>query len=217
MHTHARRFVPAAGVDWLLPLYDPMVRLLVREEHVRGRLLEAAQIGEGARVLDLGCGTGSLVVMLKRRHPSSRVSAIDPDPKALARARAKVQRAGADVAFEQGFADALPYEAGAFDRVVSSFMLHHLTGAEKDAALRESFRVLAPGGTLHVLDFTERRGGGGLHALAQRLHGGRAGDDALGVGLAERMRGAGFADVAELEQIRSLAGRISLHRGRRPA
>lgn len=216
MHTHARRFVPAAGVDWLLPLYDPMVRLLVREERVRGRLLEAAEIGEGARVLDLGCGTGSLVVMLKRRHPSARVAAIDPDPKALARARAKVERAGADVAFEQGFADALPYEDGAFERVVSSFMLHHLTGAEKDAALRESFRVLAPGGTLHVQDFTERHGAG-LHALAQRLHGGSHAEDAIGSGLAERMRAAGFGDVAELEQIRTLAGSISLHRGRRAA
>jgi ubiquinone/menaquinone biosynthesis C-methylase UbiE len=217
MHTHARRFVPAAGVDWLLPLYDPMVRLLVREERVRGRLLEAAEIGEGARVLDLGCGTGSLVVMLKRRHPSARVSAIDPDPKALARARAKVERARAEVAFEQGFADALPYQDGAFDRVLSSLMLHHLTGSEKDEALRESFRVLAPGGTLHVLDFTESRRGG-LHALAQRLHGGHsAGDDALGAGLAERMRAAGFVDVAELEQTRTLAGRISLHRGHRPA
>jgi ubiquinone/menaquinone biosynthesis C-methylase UbiE len=217
MHTHARRFVPAAGVDWLLPLYDPMVRLLVREEHVRGRLLEAAEIREGARVLDLGCGTGSLVVMLKRRHPSARVSAIDPDPKALARARAKVESAGVEVAFDQGFADALPYEDRAFDRVISSFMLHHLTGSEKDGALRESFRVLAPGGTLHVLDFTETRGGG-FHALAQWLHGGHAaGDDALGTGLAERMRTADFADVAELEQTRTLAGRLSLHRGRRPA
>jgi ubiquinone/menaquinone biosynthesis C-methylase UbiE len=214
MTAHAKRFVPAAGADWLLPLYDPFVRLLVREERVRGRLLEAAEIGEAARVLDLGCGTGSLVVMLKRRHPSARVAAIDPDPKALARARAKLARAGAEVELQQGFADALPYAAGAFDRVLSSLMLHHLTAADKDAALRECFRVLAPGGTLHVLDFTETRGGG-LHALAHRLHGGH-GEDPLARGLEERMRNAGFADVAELERIRTLVGSLSLHRGRRP-
>jgi ubiquinone/menaquinone biosynthesis C-methylase UbiE len=213
MHAHAKRFVPAAGVDWLLPLYDPFVRLLVREKRVRGRLLEAAEPLAGARVLDLGCGTGSLVVMLKGRCPSARVAAIDPDPKALARARAKAARAGAEVAFEQGFADALPYESGAFDRVLSSLMLHHLTDAEKDAALRETFRVLAPGGSLHVLDFAEH-GGGGFHALAHRLRGGHA-EDTHHTGLAERMRAAGFSDVAELERMRTFVGSLSLHRGRR--
>ena len=195
MHAHTRRFIPAAGADWLLPLYDPFVRLLVREKRVRGRLLEAAELGAGTRVLDLGCGTGSLVRMLKRRHPSARVAAIDPDPKALARARAKLARAGAEVAFEQGFADALPYESAAFDRVLSSLMFHHLTAPEKDAALREAYRVLAPGGTLHVLDFTEAQGAG-LHALAARLHGGGPAADQVGAGLAERMRGAGFTEVA---------------------
>lgn len=215
MDAHAKRFVPAAGADWLLPLYDPFVRLLVREKRVRGRLLEAAEPLAGTRVLDLGCGTGSLVVMLKARCPSARVAAIDPDPKALARARAKAARAGAEVAFEQGFADALPYEGGAFDRVLSSLMLHHLTDAEKDAALRECFRVLAPGGSLHVLDFAEH-GGGGFHALAHRLHGGGA-EHAHAASLPDRMRAAGFEGVAELEHMRTLVGGLALHRGRRSA
>ena len=215
MHAHAKRFIPAAGADWLLPLYDPFVRLLVREKRVRGALLDAAELGESSRVLDLGCGTGSLVVMLKRRHPSARVAAIDPDPKALARARAKAARAGAAVDFQQGFADALPYESGAFDRVLSSLMLHHLTDAEKDAALRETFRVLAPGGTLHVLDFTETRGGG-LHALAHRLRGGHA-EHGHAASLPERMRAAGFREVAELARMRTLVGGLSLHRGSRAA
>ena len=215
MHAHVKRFVPAAGADWLLPLYDPLVRLLGREERVRGRLLEAAELGEGTRVLDLGCGTGSLVAMLKRRHPSARVSAIDPDPKALARARAKLESAGSAVDFEQGFADALPYADGAFDRVLSSLMIHHLTAPEKDAALREAFRVLAPGGTLHVLDFAET-GGAGLHALAQRLHGGDSAAHGADRGLAERMRSAGFGEVEEQDRMRTVLGRLVLHRARRP-
>jgi ubiquinone/menaquinone biosynthesis C-methylase UbiE len=215
MHAHAKRFIPAAGAHWLLPLYDPLVRLLGREKRVRGRLLEAAELGEGTRVLDLGCGTGSLVVMLKRRYPSARVAAIDPDPKALARARAKLAHAGALADFEQGFADALPYADGSFDRVLSSLMLHHLTAPEKDAALGEAFRVLAPGGTLHVLDFAETQGAG-LHALAERLHGGDSAEDRAGPDLVERMRGAGFAEAEEQDRLRTLLGRLLLHRARRP-
>jgi ubiquinone/menaquinone biosynthesis C-methylase UbiE len=216
MPTDAKRFIPAAGADWLLPLYDPMVRLLGSEKRVRGGLLDAAELRGEPRVLDLGCGTGSLVVLLKDRYPAARVAAIDPDPKALARARAKAERAGAAVDFRQGFADALPFESGAFDRVLSSLMLHHLTDGEKDAALRETFRVLARGGTLHVLDFAETHGGG-FHALAHRLRGGAHGADAVHTSLADRMRGAGFADVSELRRMRTLLGSLSLHRGRRAA
>jgi 2-polyprenyl-3-methyl-5-hydroxy-6-metoxy-1,4-benzoquinol methylase len=214
MHDHARRFVPAAGADWLLPFYDPIVRLFGREARVRGALLDAAQLDEATRILDLGCGTGSLVMMLKERHPAASVSAIDPDPNALAIARAKAERAHVHVDFERAFADALPYRDGTFDRVLSSLMLHHLTDAEKDSALREVFRVLSPGGTLHVLDFEETRGPG-LHALASRLHGAHGGEHALHVPLSDRLRTAGFAQVVELETIRTLFGRVALHRAKR--
>jgi ubiquinone/menaquinone biosynthesis C-methylase UbiE len=216
LQTHARRFVPAAGVDWLLPFYDAMWHVAMREKKIRGALLDAADIRDGARVLDLGCGTGSLVVMLKARQPAARVAAIDPDPKALAIARGKAERAGAQVEFQQAFGDSLPFEAAAFDRAVSSFMFHHLTEPEKDATLREVHRVLAPGGTLHVLDFAEA-GGGWFHALAHRLHGGGAHDHHPHPTLSERMRATGFAGVAEITRMRTLFGTAALHRGERPA
>ncbi len=54
---------------------------------------------------------------------------------------------------DEGFADELPYEAGTFDRVLSSFMLHHLEEPEREMTLREVLRVLKPAGTFHLLDF----------------------------------------------------------------
>jgi ubiquinone/menaquinone biosynthesis C-methylase UbiE len=78
---------------------------------------------------------------------------LDPDPRALARARRKARRAALSIQLDQGFSDELPYSEGTFDRVFSSFMLHHLKAAEKETTLREVRRILKPGGRFHLLDF----------------------------------------------------------------
>jgi SAM-dependent methyltransferase len=83
-----RRYLPAAGRDIFLPLYDPLTRLMGGERILR-RLLDQASIKPNHRVLDVGCGTGTLAVLIKREHPGVDVVGLDPDPKALARARGK--------------------------------------------------------------------------------------------------------------------------------
>ena len=147
-----RSFIPAAGRHWRLPLYDPFVRL-VGGERARRALIEQAQVRAGHRVLDVGCGTGSLEVALARLEPGAELAGLDPDPDALERAVRKARRAGVAASFDRGFADALPYPDASFDRVLSSFMFHHLPGPEKAAMLREARRVLRAGGALHMLDF----------------------------------------------------------------
>ena len=147
-----REFLPAAGRDVFLPLYDPVVSFM-GAAHAREELIKQASIQPNQRVLDLGCGTGTLVVLLKRKYPAAEIVGVDPDPKALQRAQKKIRRAGVAVQLDEGFADALPYEAGTFDRVLSSFMLHHLEEHEREKTLREVLRVLKPVGTFHLLDF----------------------------------------------------------------
>lgn len=152
MAPNRRPYVPAAGYGWLLPFYDPMARLL-GGHRARKRLIEQADLQPHQRVLEVGCGTGELLLLIKQRHPDVEVVGLDPDPKALARARRKAERAAVSVQLDRGFSHQLPYPAGSFDRVFSSFMLHHLEPDEKATTLREVRRVLKPGGTLHLLDF----------------------------------------------------------------
>jgi SAM-dependent methyltransferase len=202
-----RRFIPAAGHDWLLPLYDPIQRLMGGHA-ARGELLGRAGIEAGHRVLDVGCGTGDLVVQLGRLCPNAEVVGLDPDPKALARARRKAERVGLRVQLDEGFSDALPYADASFDRVLSTFMLHHLGSDEKRGTLREIRRVLRPGGALHVLDFggpSERPDS----LLARLLHASDHLRDNFGGRLLALMREAGFASAEEIGHRRSLFGRIA--------
>jgi ubiquinone/menaquinone biosynthesis C-methylase UbiE len=153
MEQSNREFLPAAGHDWLLPLYDPFVRLL-GGDRARKKLFDQAGIRPVQNILDIGCGTGTLSVSMQRDHPNVHITGIDPDEKALSRAQKKAQQAGASIQFDQGFSDQLPYPDASFDHIFSTFMFHHLKETEKAKTLQEVRRVLKPGGRFHLLDFT---------------------------------------------------------------
>jgi len=212
-HPH-RTYIPAAGRDYLLPFYDPLNRLLgvgtLHEE-----LIAQVRLEPGHRVLDVGCGTGTLAVRIRREHPEVDVVGLDPDPKALAIARRKAERAGVVIRFERGYGDALPFGNAAFERVTSSLMLHHLDLATRRRMLRELLRVLRPSGSLHLLDFgpSEEQSHGLLWRLvhsAEDLH--ENSDSRVAAILTE----TGFEDVQRLAARRTLFGRVAFHRGRKP-
>jgi len=151
-------YLPAMGRRWMLPLYDPFTRL-IGARRVHGELLDRAELRAGARVLEIGCGTGNLLLLAKRRCPDAEVTGLDPDPAALRLVRRKADRARLAVRLDRGFAASLPYPDASVDVVLSAFMLHHLEPADLPRALAEVRRVLRPGGVLHVVDVV-----GGHHA-----------------------------------------------------
>jgi ubiquinone/menaquinone biosynthesis C-methylase UbiE len=153
----AAAFIPALGFRRLTPLYDPLIRWFMGEERFKRRLIDLADVRPGMRVLDLGCGTGPLAIMVKRRHPEAEIVGIDPDPDMLKRARTKAGGACVEITFDQGFASELPYLDGRFDRVLASMMTHHLAPDAKRQAFAEVLRVLRPGGQFHIVDFGPAR------------------------------------------------------------
>jgi ubiquinone/menaquinone biosynthesis C-methylase UbiE len=150
---HDESFVPALAHDRLTPLFDPFVRYTTRERRMKTRLIDQAAIGARHRVLDVGCGTGTLAIMVKRAEPGAEVVGLDGDPAILARGREKVAGEGVDVRLDQGMSFDLPYGDGSFDRVLSSLFFHHVKPDAKLRTAREIARVLRPGGELHVADF----------------------------------------------------------------
>ncbi|OMC32839.1 SAM-dependent methyltransferase [Mycobacterium colombiense] len=208
---HPHDYLPAAGYDALLPCYDVFSRLLGMKK-VHEELIAQAELTDARRVLEIGCGTGNLIIRAKRGYPRSEAVGCDPDPRALDRARRKTNA----VRFEQGYAERLPYADGEFDRVLSSMMLHHVNGDAKTAAADEVFRVLRPGGSLHLVDI-----GGDTttdHGLMARFIGRNHHAAAnLGDAIPRLLRGAGF-DCTEVATHRQrVVGRLTYYRATRPA
>jgi ubiquinone/menaquinone biosynthesis C-methylase UbiE len=147
------RYVPALRYRWLTRLYDPIVAITTRETEIKRRLLRQAAPPPGADLLDLGCGTGTLMIAIASDRPDLGIVGLDPDPTALAIAGRKAAAAGIELQLDRGFASELPYPDSSFDRVLSSFVFHHLTPEGKRRTVGEIHRVLRPGGELHVADW----------------------------------------------------------------
>jgi ubiquinone/menaquinone biosynthesis C-methylase UbiE len=209
-----KSYLPAMGHDRLLPLYDPLQRLLGMGS-VHRQLVDHARIEWDQRILEIGCGTGNLAILTKRLHPGAEVVGIDPDPKALARAQRKARREALSVQLDRGFAEELPYPDASFDRVLSALMFHHLGLEEKEKTLDEARRVLKPGGSLHLLDFGEAKGRSDgfiarLHHRSERLR------DNFGDRISTLMREAGFADPTEVAHRITIAGCLTYYRASAP-
>ncbi|NKB67459.1 MAG: methyltransferase domain-containing protein [Candidatus Latescibacteria bacterium] len=204
---------PALGHDWLLPLYDPLHRWLLRESTLKSLLLRQAAIAPGQRLLDLACGTGTLALMLQQHQPRSQVHGLDGDPLALRRAQAKGGRRGSTpLHLQLGLSYALPYPDRSFDHVFSSFAFHHLSRPDKRRTLAQIRRVLKPGGAFHLLDLGPPTTALGLY-LSRLLHPDRASRDNLQGLLSSFMADAGLAQVRPIRRRFTAIGWVAYYQG----
>jgi ubiquinone/menaquinone biosynthesis C-methylase UbiE len=112
--------------------------------------LKRVPMSAQARVLDVGCGTGELLRRLRAKYPAAVLAGLDPVEEMLAVAKEKLS---GKEDLRVGYADALPWNSGSFDVVVSCNMFHYIT--HPVVALREMGRVLRPGGTLVMTDWCD--------------------------------------------------------------
>jgi ubiquinone/menaquinone biosynthesis C-methylase UbiE len=207
---HGRHdYLPGFRHDALLPLYD-VVQRLAGIPALHRRLVDRAAVGDTDDVLEVGCGTGNLTLLAKSQHPEARLTAADPDPLALARAKRKAAARGLDVRVDQAYGQDLPHEDDSFDQVLSAFMLHHLDADAKSRMFREIKRVLRPGGSLHLVDFGGRgsRADGPMARLQRRSPLLR---DNLGDAIPTHLRNAGFVDLREQAIVTRRTGRVTFY------
>jgi 2-polyprenyl-3-methyl-5-hydroxy-6-metoxy-1,4-benzoquinol methylase len=213
------KFIPALRFRALTRFYDGVVRTLLDEEAFKARLLRQARIEAGQRVLDVGCGTGTLTIMAKRAQPEAIVFGLDADRETLDIARSKADEGGVAIELRRGLASEPPFEPGTFDRVISSLLLHHLTTEDKRRGLAAAKALLRPGGEIHIADW------GRAQSLSMRLaflavqllDGFATTTDNVRGRIPELMAEAGFRAIEETHRERTIFGTLSLYKGVAPA
>jgi len=132
--------------------YDVLSGWFLRRTH--GTVVNLASPIEGERVLDVGCGTGSLTLTLKTSLGArGSVHGIDASPEMINMAQHKALKAGIEAEFRVGLAQTLPFTDNTFDLVVSQLAIHYLPGDLKVRAFGEMYRVLKPEGRCVIVDF----------------------------------------------------------------
>jgi len=129
----------------LIWAYDAVCCLFGIGRSFRLRILESVDLRGEDTVLDVGCGTGVLLALLKGTRPGVHVVGIDPDQKALEIAGKRLH-GHENVELIRAFAESLPRADESVDVCLSTFALHHMPGETKQKAVREMHRVLKKGG-----------------------------------------------------------------------
>jgi ubiquinone/menaquinone biosynthesis C-methylase UbiE len=177
--------------------YDLFARVITlgRDKAIREKLIELAAPAPGEKVLDIGCGTGTLAIAIKPRVGAGEVYGIDASPEMIQVAKEKSAKDGSDIDFRVALIEAIPFPDAAFDLATSSLMLHHLPDDLKAKGFLEIRRVLKPAGRFVATDFAAHSHSPLGHLLS--IFGHSQGESMVDK-LTPMLKDAGFSDVEGL-------------------
>lgn len=132
-------------------------------------------LSKGQKGLDVGCGSGALVIACARRNPDAAFVGIDRWGKeyasfsqSLCQRNAKAEGVS-NVTFRQGNAVKLPFEDECFDAVFSNYVYHNIPSHDRQEILMETLRVLKKGGTFAIHDIFSKGKYGDMQAFVKKL------------------------------------------------
>jgi ubiquinone/menaquinone biosynthesis C-methylase UbiE len=149
----SKKYIPALRFKWLTPLYGFLIGITLPEAKMKRYLVGAAAINVDSTVLDFGCGTGTLAILVKESCPAAKITGIDTDVQILNKGIHKAKEKEMDILFQHYDGGKFPFPGNSFNCVISSLVFHHLDTETKQSALAEIYRVLNSGGQLHIADF----------------------------------------------------------------
>lgn len=150
-------FIPALGFNFLTPSYDFLCSTVGLGNKYHKRLVSAIGNVNHKRVLDGGCATAKITILVKEKNPEIDIYAIDPDSKALEIAKKNSLKYKANIKFQKAFLQNLPFSSNYFDVVYSSLVIHHIPPEYKLNSFKEVRRVLKKNGVFLISDFGKPR------------------------------------------------------------
>ncbi|MBB5048744.1 S-adenosylmethionine-diacylgycerolhomoserine-N-methyltransferase [Rhodopseudomonas rhenobacensis] len=168
-------FQPEIGVDgsWPVDATQRMNRMYRWQRHIydatrryyllgRDHMIDGLKPAPRARVLEIGCGTGRNLIVASRRYPEAKFFGLDVSTEMLTSAIAAIARDGRSDRVRVAHGDATAFDprrmfgVRAFDHVMISYCLSMI--ADWPHVLEAAAHHLAPGGSLHIVDFGDQHG-----------------------------------------------------------
>ena len=146
------KFAPALITKSFATLYDPLTNFVGAGTSLQKKVINLSDMHNNDHILDVGCGTGTFVVLAATLYPHIHVTGVDPDDSILRIARQKLKSKEYNAQFIKVSAEKLPFKNASFDKVFSTLVFHHLPLAIKQQALKEIHRVLKKNGTFLLTD-----------------------------------------------------------------
>jgi len=143
--------IAAITYDKVTSIACPPSELKIRQN------LMALIEGQPKQILDLGCGTGSSTLMLKKAYKQATVIGLDLSPYMLVLAKHKAKQAGLEIQFQHGLAESTDFETASFDLITVSMLLHETPTRISQSIIQECFRLLKPKGQLIILDGNQKK------------------------------------------------------------